>query len=134
VRAADDPLAVEPAIQLPRERHRPAEARDPGGPVGVVVRAPAQGAGSMPGRQRHRLVVEEQDREMSRLPLRQSPVLVPQRADDPQRTAMEAHDVGAFVQDAAVAEPRAAKRDRDDVAERRHPIAHRRESRHGSRP
>jgi hypothetical protein len=70
------------------------------------------------GGQRHRLVVEEQHREVVRLPLRQPPVAVLQRAGDPEPVPVERDDLLALVEDAAVAEPGATQVDGHDVAVR----------------
>jgi hypothetical protein len=80
----------------------------------------------MSSRHGDRLVVEEQDREVMGLPLRQPPVLVLQRADDPERATMQPHHprllADAVVHDATIAQPRSALRDRDDLPAREHPV------------
>src|SRR6185437_14848609 len=64
-----------------------------------------------------------QPREVVRPPLLVPPVLEPQGARDPEVARVEADDLMAGVEDAAVAGPRSPQRERFDVAERRDAIA-----------
>src|SRR5712692_7692911 len=110
MRAAHETLGVELSIELLRRRPGAAVARDPCVAVALVIGAAAEGARSMAGGERHRLVVEEEQRVPARSPLRQPLVLVFEGADDPQRTAVEAHDLGAVMEVPPVAGPRASER------------------------
>jgi hypothetical protein len=76
----------------------------------------------MAGRQRDRLVVEEQPRESPRKPLLVPAVLETERADDPQITIVEAHDPPTLMETPAVAGERPAQRERLNIPQRGHPI------------
>jgi len=126
VGAPDDPLAVQLAVHLDGQWRRHAQPVGPRLPERVVRLPAAQGAGAVPRGERHRLVVQEQDSEFAGRPLRQLPVLVLQGAGNPQLAAVEPDHLGALMQVAAVACPRAAQFDGGDVSQRGDPVLHRR--------
>ena len=115
VRAADDALSVELTIELLGAEQSLTCPGGHRGAEGVVVDAATQGAGSVSGRERDRLVVEEEDREVVWLPLRQAPVPELEGAGDPEVARVVADDLTLCVQDAAVAEPGTTQGNRDDV-------------------
>src|ERR1700761_3343232 len=90
-------------------------------PIGVVVAAAAFGARSMTRGKGDGLVEEEQMSVMIRLPLPGLTTLELKHAGDPGLALMAADNVagaGAFMQSTTVARPRAATRNRDNVAAR----------------
>jgi hypothetical protein len=125
VGAAEEPLGVEPAVDLGRRRNVGIELRRPRGTVGVVALAAAFRAGPMPRGERDRLVVEVQERVVVRLPLLLPAAAELERARDPQIARVETDDRPALVEDSAVSGPPAAERDRLDVTQRRDAVASR---------
>jgi hypothetical protein len=117
VGSADDALSVQLLVDHLRGRRIDAEAFSPCCAVGVVTVAAAFGAWAMPGRKRDRLVVEEQECVVVRLPLLMPAAAKLERAGDPEIACVEADDLVAAVEDAAVAGPRTPKRDCLDLAQ-----------------
>ncbi len=123
-----DALAVELPVELGRARALAVAAgRHPGGDEGLVVGAPAMGAGPVAGSQRHRLI-EEKQLGVGAGPhhlLAAAAELDP--AGDPVRVlpARGAEPALVVVQDAAVAHEQATRRMADDLAERRDPVLQR---------
>ena len=71
----------------------------------------------MSGGEGDRFVVEVQERVVMRLPLLMPAASELERAGDPEVACVEADDLAAGVEDAAVARPRAPERDRFDVTQ-----------------
>lgn len=129
VRAAYDPLGVQLPVHLASGWWRRTRLRVP--PCLAVSRVAGMttlAARPMTGRQRHRLIKEEEPCEPSGEPLLVPPAPKAQRADDPQIAGMKADDPLSVVQPPAVARERSAQRKRLDVSQRCHTIL----SRHGA--
>jgi hypothetical protein len=121
--AAEDALAVQLPVDLLCRGHLDAETVGPGGAVGVVGLAPALRAGPVAGGERDRLVVEEEEGEPMWLPLLAPAATKLEGTGDPEVAGMEADDLGAAVEDAAIAGPGAAQREGLDLAQRRDAVA-----------
>jgi hypothetical protein len=111
----NDPLAMQSPVHHLRQRHIDPEALGPGRAIRVVTRSPAFGARAMSGSEGDRFVVEIEERVVMWLPLPMPAPLELEHAGDPEIARVEADDLVAGVKDAAVARPRAPKRDRFDV-------------------
>ena len=92
-----------------------------------VVVAAALGAGTMPGRERGRLVEEEELRVPARLHQRRAPAVPePEPACDPPLHLIAADDAaGVVVEAAAVSVDEAARRIGDELSERCHAVLER---------
>src|SRR5260370_8544366 len=93
MRASHDPFSVELLVNRRRRTDAGAQSVSPGRAVGVVAVPAALRARAMPGGERNRLVVEEEECVVMRLPLLlpASPEL--ERARDPEAAPMEPDDL-----------------------------------------
>jgi hypothetical protein len=76
----------------------------------------------MPSRERNRFVMEEEERVVMRPPLLVVAAPELECTRDPKIARVEADDLPAGVENAAVPRPRPSKRNRDDVTRRRHTV------------